>query len=60
VAPAAQIVAGERSGSYRIAVDALVSDDAGRSSISYPDFACALLDELEADRHPRQVVGTGT
>jgi putative NADH-flavin reductase len=55
VAPAAQIGAGERSGRYRVAVGALVSN-----SISYPDFACALLDELEADRHPRQVVGTGT
>ena len=54
VAPAAQIVAGERSGRYRMAVGAL----AGKT-ISYADFACALLDELEADRHPRQVVGTG-
>jgi putative NADH-flavin reductase len=53
VAPAAQIVAGERSGRYQTAVGAL----AGKS-ISYADFACALLDELEADRHPRQVVGT--
>jgi hypothetical protein len=55
VAPAARIVAGERSGSYRVAVGTLVSN-----SISYADFACALLDELEADRYPRQVVGTGT
>jgi putative NADH-flavin reductase len=60
MAPAAQIVPGECTGRYRLAVGALVSDAAGRSSISYPDFACALLDELEADRHARQVVGTGT
>lgn len=60
LAPAAQIVAGERTGRYRLAIGMLVSDAAGRSSISYPDFACALLDELDADRHPRRVVGTGT
>jgi len=59
IAPAAQIVAGDRTGRYRLAVGALVSDAAGRSPISYPDFACALLDELEADRHLRQLVGTG-
>ena len=59
MAPAAQIFAGERSGRYRLAVGMLVSDPAGFSRISYPDFACAMLDELEADRHPRQVVGTG-
>jgi putative NADH-flavin reductase len=60
MAPAALILSGERTGRYRLAAGALVSDAAGRSSISYPDFACALLDELESDRHPRQVVGTGT
>jgi len=60
VAPAAQIVCGERTGRYRLAVGALVSNATGRSTISYPDFACALLDEVEGDRHPRQVVGTGT
>lgn len=60
VAPAAQIVCGERTGRYRLAVGALVSDVTGRSTITYPDFACALLDEVESDRHPRQVVGTGT
>lgn len=53
VAPAAQIAAGERSGRYRVAVGALAGN-----RISYADFACALLDELETDRHPRQVVGT--
>jgi putative NADH-flavin reductase len=55
VAPAAQIVSGVRSGHYKVAVGALAGN-----SISYADFACALLDELEADRHARQVVGTGT
>lgn len=54
VVPAARIVAGERRGRYRLAVGALAGN-----SISYADFACALLDELEADRHSRRVVGTG-
>jgi uncharacterized protein len=54
LAPAARIVVGERSGRYRRAVGALAGN-----SISYADFACALLDELEADRHSRRVVGTG-
>lgn len=59
LAPAAQIGPGERTGRYRLAVAALVRDAQGRSSISYPDFALAVLDELAAGRHPRQLVGTG-
>jgi len=59
IAPAAQIGPGERTGRYRLAVGALVTDPSGRSSISYEDFACAVLDELEVARHPRQVLGTG-
>ncbi|MDR3453049.1 MAG: NAD(P)H-binding protein [Rhodoferax sp.] len=59
VAPAAQIGPGARSGRYRTAVDALVADEAGRSCISYGDFACALLDELQACRYPRQLLGVG-
>jgi putative NADH-flavin reductase len=59
VAPAAQIVQGERTGRYRLAVGALVCDAQGRSTISYGDFACALVDELEAARHRGQLVGTG-
>jgi putative NADH-flavin reductase len=59
VAPAAQFTPGERTAHYRVAVGTLVSDTDGHSTISYPDFACALLDELEADRHPGQVVGMG-
>jgi uncharacterized protein len=59
VAPAAQIMQGERTGRYRLAVGALVCDTQGRSTISYADFACALVDELEAARHPGRLVGTG-
>jgi putative NADH-flavin reductase len=59
LAPAAQIGPGERTGAYRLAPAALVRDAQGRSSISYADFALAVLDELEAGRHLRQLVGTG-
>jgi putative NADH-flavin reductase len=57
--PASQIGSGPRIGRYRSAVDMLVSDVKGHSSISYSDFACALVDEMGACRHPRQVVGVG-
>lgn len=59
IAPAAQIVQGERTGRYRLSVGALVCDMHGRSTISYADFACALVDELEAAHYPGRLVGTG-
>jgi putative NADH-flavin reductase len=59
VAPAERIGPGERTGRYRLAPQALVRDAQGRSGISYEDFACAVMDELEAGRHLRQLVGTG-
>jgi putative NADH-flavin reductase len=57
--PASEIGPGPRIGRYRNAVNMLVSDMQGRSSISYSDFACALVDEMGACCHPRQVVGVG-
>jgi hypothetical protein len=33
-----------------------VRDAAGRSTISYEDFACAVVDELKAARHVRQIM----
>jgi putative NADH-flavin reductase len=40
-----------------LATTALVRDAAGRSTLSYEDFACAVIDELQAARHLRQLVG---
>lgn len=51
--PAALIEPGERSGRYRLGTDTLVTDDAGVSRISFADYAIAMVDELEAHRHPR-------
>ena len=52
--PAAEIGPGERTGKFRLGGDQLVSDAAGKSRISYDDYAIALVDELEHPRHVRQ------
>jgi len=44
---------GERTGSYRDGGDVLVVDDDGDSYISGPDFAVAVLDEIEHPKHHR-------
>jgi uncharacterized protein len=59
VVPAAQIGPGMRTGRYRLRVGELVRRADGRSTIAYPDFACAVLDELESGRHPQAVLGVG-
>ncbi|MEN2749074.1 NAD(P)-dependent oxidoreductase [Sphingomonas sp. T9W2] len=51
--PAALFEAGERTGQYRLGTDTLLTDDAGVSRISFADYAIAMVDELEAHRHPR-------
>jgi hypothetical protein len=45
---------GERTGGYRDGGDILVTDDAGESFISGPDFAVAVLDEIEDPKHHRE------
>lgn len=42
---------GERTGSYRTGGDVLVTDDEGTSAISGPDFAIAVVDEIERPQH---------
>ncbi|WP_406154627.1 NAD(P)H-binding protein [Streptomyces sp. NBC_00882] len=44
---------GERTGSYRIGDTGLLTDADGNSRISYADFAIAVLDEAEQNRHHR-------
>ncbi|MGW7008794.1 NAD(P)-dependent oxidoreductase [Streptomyces sp. NPDC054933] len=51
ICPAAQIEPGERTGSYRTALDDLVVDDKGDSRISAEDFAVAVVDEIENPQH---------
>ncbi len=49
--PAAFIEPGERTGTFRLGGDELVSDAAGQSRISAEDYAVALVDELEKPQH---------
>lgn len=51
LSPAIVIQPGERTGKYRTTGDQLLTDEAGNSTISYEDYAVALLDELENPRH---------
>ena len=51
VSPSAEVYAGARTGRFRIGGDQLLIDSAGRSHISYEDFAFAVLDEIEEPRH---------
>jgi putative NADH-flavin reductase len=47
--------AGERTGSYRIGDEVALFDAAGRSHISGPDLAVALVDEIERPAHSGHV-----
>jgi uncharacterized protein len=51
LSPAAEIGPGERTGKYRTTGDQLLTDSAGKSFISFEDYAVAVLDELERPKH---------
>ena len=52
LSPSAMFVAGERTGRFRLGKDALLSNEQG-SSISFADYAIALVDEIETPAHER-------
>ena len=52
LSPSAEFVPGERTGTFRLGKDTLLSNEAG-SRISFEDFAIALVDELERPQHIR-------
>lgn len=54
LSPSAEFVPGERTGSFRLGDERLLTDASGRSWISMEDFAIAMVDELEAPKHSRQ------
>jgi putative NADH-flavin reductase len=54
LSPSAEFLLGERTGKFRLGDDALLVDGAGRSWISYEDFAVALVDEIETPKHERK------
>lgn len=51
LSPAAEIAPGQRTGKYRTTDDKLLTDDKGKSFISFEDYAVAVLDELERPKH---------
>lgn len=53
LSPSALFVAGERTGTFRLGKDQLLTNEKG-SSISFEDYAVALVDELEKPAHSRQ------
>lgn len=53
LSPSALFVPGERTGKFRLGKDQLLTNDKG-SSISFEDYAIALVDEVEKPAHSRQ------
>lgn len=53
LSPSAEFMPGERTGEFRLGQDTLLTHDEG-SSISFEDYAIALVDELEKPKHVRQ------
>jgi putative NADH-flavin reductase len=51
LSPAIEIGPGERTGKYRTTGDQVLLDAAGKSFISFDDYAVAVLDELERPGH---------
>ena len=51
LSPAVEIGPGERTGKYRTTGDQVLLDAAGKSFISFDDYAVAVLDELERPGH---------
>jgi putative NADH-flavin reductase len=53
LSPSAMFVPGERTGKFRLGKDQLLSNDKG-SSISFEDYAIAMVDEIENPKNIRQ------
>ncbi len=51
LSPAMFFGPGERTGTFRLDTDNLLTAADGKSSISYEDFAIAMIDEIESPRH---------
>lgn len=51
--PPMLIQPGERTGKFRLGRDDLIKDDRGNSSVSFEDYAVALVDDLEKPAHER-------
>jgi putative NADH-flavin reductase len=54
ITPPPELLAGARTGQYRIGTHSPVYNEHGKSTISVEDLAVAVLDEAESPRHSRQ------
>jgi uncharacterized protein len=54
LSPSALIDFGNRTGKFRLGTDQLLVDSAGKSWISFEDFAVAMADEIERPAHVRK------
>jgi putative NADH-flavin reductase len=54
LSPSIMFVAGERTGKFRLGQDQLLVDEKGSSSISFADYAIALVDEIAKPAHRRK------
>ena len=54
LSPSALIDFGNRTGKFRVGADQLLLDSAGKSWISFEDFAVAMADEIERPAHIRK------
>ena len=54
LSPSALIDLGNRTGKFRLGTDQLLVDSAGKSWISFEDFAVAMADEIERPAHIRK------
>ena len=54
LSPAANMAPGERTGKFRLGKDELIVDESGDSNISVEDFAVAIIDELEQEKHHQE------
>lgn len=54
ISPAAVLEPGARTGKYRAGTDQLLVDAQGNSRISIPDYAVAMVDELEKPKNLRR------
>lgn len=51
LSPAHEIFEGQRTGTFRLGGDQLVTDGNGDSKISFEDYAVAMIDEMEEPKH---------
>jgi putative NADH-flavin reductase len=54
LSPSAEFHPGERTGRFRLGTERLLVSEAGRSHISFEDYAVALADEIERPQHSRR------